>query len=150
MHDYTQEQNGIPDFSSIVRQSKWPSLSRKIVLIQKFCYNGNLTSHFSSLITVDFSENKVLRDSPKRGLRTRESARASEPASFWWENAIDVVVLVLQTSYQMLKVVSSCDRVRAQPLSIKITLLTFLVKNKKKKKEMKPSGVSISGEYSSL
>ena len=66
-----QEQNGIPDFSSIVRQSKWPSLSRKIVLIQKFCYIGNLTLHFSSLITVDFSENKDLRDSPRRGLRTR-------------------------------------------------------------------------------
>ena len=52
VHDHTQEQNGSPYFSSIVRQSKWPSLSRKIVVIQKFCYNGNLTSPFSSLLLV--------------------------------------------------------------------------------------------------
>ena len=32
----TQEQNGSPCFSSIVRQCEWPSLSRKIVKIQKF------------------------------------------------------------------------------------------------------------------
>ena len=50
VHDYTQEQNGSPYFSSIVRQCKWPSLSRKIVVIQKFSYRGNLTSHFSSLL----------------------------------------------------------------------------------------------------
>ena len=53
VHDYTQEQNGSPYFSSmIVQQCKWPSLLRKIVVSQKFCYNGNLTSHFSSLLPV--------------------------------------------------------------------------------------------------
>ena len=35
-----------PNFSSIVRQCKWPFLSRKIVEFQKFCYHGNATSHF--------------------------------------------------------------------------------------------------------
>ena len=34
VHDCTQEQNSGPYFSSIVRQCKWPSLSRKIVKIQ--------------------------------------------------------------------------------------------------------------------
>ena len=36
-----------PNFSSIVRQCKWPFLSRKIVEFQKFCYHGNATSHFA-------------------------------------------------------------------------------------------------------
>ena len=36
--------NCIPYVSSLVRQCKWPSLSRKIVEIQKFCYHGNVTS----------------------------------------------------------------------------------------------------------
>ena len=36
VHDCTQEKNGSPCFSSIVRQCEWPSLSRKIVKIQKF------------------------------------------------------------------------------------------------------------------
>ena len=36
----------VPNFSSIVRQCKWPFLSRKIVEFQKFCYRGNATSHF--------------------------------------------------------------------------------------------------------
>ena len=52
VHDHTQEQNGGPYFSSIVRQCKWPPLSRKVVVIQKFCYNGNLTSPFSSPLLV--------------------------------------------------------------------------------------------------
>ena len=34
-------------FSSIVRRWKWPSLSRNIVEIQKFCYYGNMMSPFS-------------------------------------------------------------------------------------------------------
>ena len=38
-----------PYFSLIVRQYKWPSLSRKIVDMQKFWYHGNVTSHFSHL-----------------------------------------------------------------------------------------------------
>ena len=42
-----------PNFSSIVRQCKWPFLSRKIVEFQKFCYHGNATSHFPfSLLSV--------------------------------------------------------------------------------------------------
>ena len=36
-HDCTQELNSSPYLSSIDRQCKWPSLSRKIVEIQKFC-----------------------------------------------------------------------------------------------------------------
>ena len=46
----TQEQNSIPYFSSMVWQCKWLYLSRKIVEIQKFCYHGNATSHYSSLL----------------------------------------------------------------------------------------------------
>ena len=36
------------DFSSIVRQYKWSSLSREKakIEIQKFCYHSNVTSHF--------------------------------------------------------------------------------------------------------
>ena len=53
--DCTQEQNGSPQFSSIVRQCKWPSMSRTIVEIQKFCYHGNLTSRFSLFLWVSLS-----------------------------------------------------------------------------------------------
>ena len=49
MHDCTQEQNGNPYYSSIVRYCKWPSLWKKVVEIQTFCYHDNMTSHFSSL-----------------------------------------------------------------------------------------------------
>ena len=60
MHDFpvpdcTQEQNGSPQLSSIVRQCKWPSLSRTIVEIQKFCCHGNLTSRFSLFRWVSLS-----------------------------------------------------------------------------------------------
>ena len=41
---------GSPYFFSIVRQYKWPSSSRKIVEIQKFCYHGNLTSRFPLIL----------------------------------------------------------------------------------------------------
>ena len=34
MHDFTQEQNGSPYYSSIVRHCKCPSLRRKVVAIQ--------------------------------------------------------------------------------------------------------------------
>ena len=47
--DCTHEQNGNPNCSYIVRQRKWLSVLRKNVEIQKFCYHGNVTSHFSSL-----------------------------------------------------------------------------------------------------
>ena len=50
VRDCTKEQNGSPNFSSVVRQRKWPFLSRKIVEIEKFCHHGNVTSHFSSLL----------------------------------------------------------------------------------------------------
>ena len=36
-------------FSSIVRRWKWPSLSRNIVEIQKFCHYGNMMSTFLSV-----------------------------------------------------------------------------------------------------
>ena len=52
----------------IVPQSKWQSLSRKSVKIQKFCSYGNLTAHFSSLLNtlvkeVDGKERKGLSPS---------------------------------------------------------------------------------------
>ena len=61
--------------------------------------------------------------------------REREPASFWLEDVIGLVVrhhsttsfsenvVVVQASYQMLEVLSFCDR--------EITVLTFLVKNTK-------------------
>ena len=48
-------------------------------------------------------------------------------------------VEVAETSYQMKEVLSFCDGERVQPPSLKITVLTFLVKNGK----MKFSGESI-------
>ena len=39
-----------PNFSSVVRECKWPFLSRKIVEFQKFCYHGNATSRFPLLL----------------------------------------------------------------------------------------------------
>ena len=47
VHDFTQEQNGSP--YSISTFDNANGLSRKIVVIQKFCYHGILTSHFSSI-----------------------------------------------------------------------------------------------------
>ena len=47
VHYCTQEKNSSLDFSSIVRQCKWPFLSRTIVKIQTFFYHGNVTSHIS-------------------------------------------------------------------------------------------------------
>ena len=37
VHDCAREQNNTPYFTTIIRQCKWPSLSRQIVEIQKFC-----------------------------------------------------------------------------------------------------------------
>ena len=48
-----------------------------------------------------------------------------------------------ETSYQKLKVLSFCNRESAYPPSLKITVLSFLVKNGK----MKLSGESIFLEY---
>ena len=70
---------------------------------------------------------------------------AREAASFFRENAVVVVILlrvlaiVAGTSYQMLEVLAFCNLERAQPSSITITVLTFLVK----KSTMKNSGVYI-------
>ena len=58
-HDYTQEQNDSPYFSSIVRQCKWPSISRKMIEIQTFCCHGNLTSHFTSLLVSSLEGDRV-------------------------------------------------------------------------------------------
>ena len=52
-------------------------------------------------------------------------------------------VVAAGTSYQMLEVLAFWNRERAQPPSITITVLTFLVK----KSTMKNSGVSIFWEY---
>ena len=40
-------------------------------------------------------------------------------------------VEVAETSYQMLDVLSFCDQERVEPPSLKVTVLTFLVKNGK-------------------
>ena len=50
-----------------------------------------------------------------------------------------VLAVVVGTSYQMLEVLAFCNWERAQPPSISITVLTFLVK----KSSMKNFGVSI-------
>ena len=63
----------------------------------------------------------------KRGSRRHSTTSFSES------------VVVAGTSYQMLEVLAFCNRERAQPHSITITVLTFLVK----KSTMKNSGVSI-------
>ena len=51
LHDCTQKQTGSPQFPSIVRKCKWPTLSRKSE-IQKVCYHGNLTLQFVSLLKI--------------------------------------------------------------------------------------------------
>ena len=51
-----------------------------------------------------------------------------------------------KTSYQKLEVLSFWDRERAQPPSLKVTVLTFLVKNGK----LKLSGESIFSEYAKV
>ena len=63
----------------------------------------------------------------KRGSRRHSTASFSES------------VVVAETSYQMLEVLPFCNLERAQPSSITITVLTFLVK----KSTIKNSGVSI-------
>ena len=42
-------------------------------------------------------------------------------------------VEVTETSYQMSDVLSFCDQEKVQPPSLKVTVLTFLVKNGKRK-----------------
>ena len=76
---------------------------------------------------------------------------AREAGSFWRENVVALVILlrvlarvresvvVAGTSYQMLEVLAFCNLERAEPPSITIRVLTFLVK----KSTMKNSGVSI-------
>ena len=63
---------------------------------------------------------------------------AREPASFWSENVIAIVILrrvlariyvaVAETSYQMLEILSFSDRERASRPSTEISVLTFMVK----------------------
>ena len=61
VHDCLQKQTVSSYFiSSIVQQCKWPSLSRKIIEIQKVCNVGNMTSHFSSLLLQITLEANVL------------------------------------------------------------------------------------------
>ena len=64
--------------------------------------------------------------------------RTREPASFWRENVVAVVILlatslsenvvVAGTSYQMLGILSFSERERALPSSTEISVLTFVVK----------------------
>ena len=63
----------------------------------------------------------------KRGIRPNSTTSFSES------------VVVAETSYQMLKGLAFCNRERAQPPSITMTVLTFLVK----KSTMMNSRVSI-------
>ena len=71
VHDSTRDQNGSPNFSSIVRQCKWPSLSREIVEIQKICLNGKVKSHFSFLLCDKGTGEK--RKETARGMVRREN-----------------------------------------------------------------------------
>ena len=71
MHDWIRDQNGVPYFSSIVRQCKWPSLSREIVEIQKICFNGKVKSHFSFLLRDKGTGKK--RKETARGMVRREN-----------------------------------------------------------------------------
>ena len=57
----------------------------------------------------------------KRGSRRHSTTSFSENAE------------VAETSYQKLEVLSFCDQERVQPPSLRVTLLTFLVKNGKMK-----------------
>ena len=66
--------------------------------------------------------------------------RTREPASFWRENVVAVVILlatslsenvvVAGTSYQMLGILSFSERERALPSSTEISILTLVVKKK--------------------
>ena len=58
VHDCAQEQNGSP---YIVRQCKWPSLSRKIVEIQKFCHHGNILIRDVTLLSIEYNSSSNLR-----------------------------------------------------------------------------------------
>ena len=58
VHDCAQEENGSP---YIVRQCKWPSLSRKIVEIQKFCHHGNILIHDVTLLSIEYNSSSNLR-----------------------------------------------------------------------------------------
>ena len=53
VHEWTKEQNGKPCFSSIVRQCKWPSLSKKI-REPKWCFalfqTSSLLFHFIQFV----------------------------------------------------------------------------------------------------
>ena len=70
---------------------------------------------------------------------------AREPAPYWRENMIVVIslllvfVVVAETSYQILEVLSFCDKERTYPPSLKITVITFT----EKKSKMKLSGETI-------
>ena len=79
----------------------------------------------------------------KQRLLDSKQGRAREPASFLRESVIAVVilprVLAAGASSQMSEVLSFCFRERAEPPSIKISVLTFLVE----KKPVKISRVSI-------
>lgn len=63
--------------------------------------------------------------------------RVREPGLFWRENMIAVIILLRDLATQRmswsdgsyrLEVLSFCDRERPEPPSIKIAVLTFLVK----------------------
>ena len=56
VHDCHQEPNCSPNFSFLVRQCKWPFLSRKIVEIQKFFdhVKGEITPPLSIVIYLSF------------------------------------------------------------------------------------------------
>ena len=71
VHDCTRNQNGVPYFSSIVRQCKLPSLSREIVEIQKMCFNSKVKSHFSFLLRDKGTGEK--RKETARGMVRREN-----------------------------------------------------------------------------
>lgn len=58
VHDCIQEQNGSPYLSFIVRQCKWPSVSRKVVQIQKLPRASTVTECLALELQRTITSNK--------------------------------------------------------------------------------------------
>ena len=63
-HDCAEEQNVNPQFSSIIDNANDRLCQEEI---QKFCYNGNVTLHFSSLLYMWNTSWKVCEDGIQLG-----------------------------------------------------------------------------------
>ena len=58
VHDYIQEKNGSPYFSSMVGQCK-PFQEQQLLRFRKFCYHGNLRSHLFSPLNSTCHWNRI-------------------------------------------------------------------------------------------